>query len=349
MQDSWRASNRLTLELGLRYDFYSVVKEAEGRAKPFFIEENDFAPEGSAFYNPDKNNFSPRLSAAYRLGDKTVARAGFGLFYGPGQFEDRIQPIENYITAQARQSERRATASSIPLTTLPDILSIRGYTHERPDEYNIQYGASVARELPGAVNLTIGYTGSRGKDMFIRGVANTLDPVTRTRPVPRMARSTTRRPVVRGWAGHQRQHHHRLRTCLLRRAADQRDPAVPGGLHGRVPVPGTSRNEGTTQGSNEAATAGNTFDYNTEFGTNPQDIPHSFNGSLVYLIPGQGFWTGGWRVGGIVNGAERRADQRDDHTARTRRRRVARRSSTSRAATIAARSGRIWCRVSIPT
>ena len=49
-----------------------------------------------------------------------------------------------------------------------------------------------------------------------------------------------------------------------------------------------SRNKGTTQGSNEAATSQNTFDYETEYGTNPQDIPHTFNGSLVYLIPGEG-------------------------------------------------------------
>jgi hypothetical protein len=61
-----------------------------------------------------------------------------------------------------------------------------------------------------------------------------------------------------------------------------------------------SKNKGTTQGSNEAGTASNTFDYETEYGTNPQDIPHTFNGSMVYLIPGQGLW-GGWRVGGIVN------------------------------------------------
>ena len=69
-----------------------------------------------------------------------------------------------------------------------------------------------------------------------------------------------------------------------------------GGLNYRY-----SRNEGTTQGSNEAATAGNTFDYNTEFGPNLSDIPHTFNGSLVYVLPGEGFWKGGWRVGGIMN------------------------------------------------
>ncbi len=75
-QDSWRVGRRLTLELGLRYDFYSVVKEKDSRARPFFIEENDFGSDPDNFYNADKNNFAPRLSAAYQLTDRTVIRAG---------------------------------------------------------------------------------------------------------------------------------------------------------------------------------------------------------------------------------------------------------------------------------
>ena len=48
-QDSWRATDRLTLELGLRYDYYSVVQEAEGRARPFFVEENAFGTDADDF------------------------------------------------------------------------------------------------------------------------------------------------------------------------------------------------------------------------------------------------------------------------------------------------------------
>ena len=44
-QDSWRATARLTLDLGVRYDFYSVVKEAEGRARQFFVEDDAFASD----------------------------------------------------------------------------------------------------------------------------------------------------------------------------------------------------------------------------------------------------------------------------------------------------------------
>ena len=70
LQDSWRLSDQLTLELGLRYDYYSVVEEADDRAKPFFVEENEFGAVGDGFYDADKNNFSPRLAAAYQFNEK---------------------------------------------------------------------------------------------------------------------------------------------------------------------------------------------------------------------------------------------------------------------------------------
>ncbi|MQA30826.1 MAG: hypothetical protein GEU82_13510 [Luteitalea sp.] len=302
-QDSWRASDKLTLEMGLRYDFYSVVKEANGLAKPFFIEDNAFATDPDDFYNPDKNNVSPRLSAAYQVDDRTVVRGGVGLFYGPGQFEDRIQPIENYIQrrrAQMADVPNNGLAYPFPAGVLQNQLSIRGYTHERPDEYNVQYGASLSRELPGDINLTVGYTGSQGKDMFLRGVANTLSFDTRTRLQPTFGQIDYKTSgcvdglVINGQA---------LSGCgeatynALQLSATRRFRAgFTGGMQYQY-----SQNRGTTQGSNEAATSQNTFDYNTEYGVNPQDIPHTFNGSLTYLLPGTGMWSGGWRVGGILN------------------------------------------------
>ncbi len=303
MQDSWRANDRLTLELGLRYDFYSPVKEKNSNSKPFFVEENNFGADPDNFYNADKNNFAPRLSAVYRIDDRTVFRTGFGLFYGPGQFEDRIQPIENAIERRrvgAADVPNNGLAYPVPPSQYLNALSIRGYTHERPDEYNMQYGASVSRELPGAVNLTVGYTGSRGKDMFLRGVANTLDFNTRQRQQPTYGQIDYKTSacldglVINNQAisGCGRASYDAFQLGLSRRFRS----GLSGGVNYQY-----SQNKGTTQGSNEAATAGNTFDYETEYGTNPQDIPHTFNGSLVYLIPGQGAWKGGWRVGGIVN------------------------------------------------
>jgi hypothetical protein len=302
-QDSWRVTPRLTLDLGVRYDFYSVVKEAQGRARPFFVEDNAFATDPNNFYNPDKNNIAPRLSAAFQINEKTALRGGLGFYYGPGQFEDRIQPIENYIERRrvgAADVPSNGLAYPVPPSLYQNALSVRGYTHERPDEYNIQYGASVSRELRGAVNLTVGYTGSQGRDMFLRGVANTLDVNTRTRQAPAVGQVDYKTSgcldglVINGQTIHGCGYasYNALQVSATRRFRS----GLAGGLQYQY-----SRNTGTTQGSNEAATAQTTFDFGTESGTNPQDIPHTFNGSLVYQLPGSGTWSGGWRVGGIVN------------------------------------------------
>jgi hypothetical protein len=301
-QDTWRVGSRLTLELGVRYDYYSVVKEKDNRARPFFIEENDFGP-ADTFYDPDKNNIAPRLSAVFQLDPKTAIRAGYGHFYGPGQFEDRIQPIENFIERRRVQSADVAgngLAYPVDPAVYRNLLSVRGYTHERPDEYNIQYGVSVSRELPGAMNLTVGYTGSEGRDMFLRGVANTFDNTTRVRPVPSVGQVDYKTSgcvdglVIDGnpIQGCGEASYNALQIGLTRR--------FHSGLTGGVQYQ-YSKNEGTTQGSNEAITASNTFDYKSEFGVNSTDIPHTFNGSLVYMLPFNGPIVGGWRVGGIVN------------------------------------------------
>ncbi len=301
-QDTWRVGGRLTLELGVRYDYYSVVKEKDNRARPFFIEDNDFGP-ADTFYNPDRNNFAPRLSAVFQLDPKTAIRAGYGHFYGPGQFEDRIQPIENFIERRRVQSAdvpSNGLAYPVDPAVYRNLLSIRGYTHERPDEYNIQYGVSVSRELPGAMNLTVGYTGSQGRDMFLRGVANTFDNTTRVRLVPSVGQVDYKTSgcvdglVINGNPIHGcgEASYNALQIGLTRRFHS----GLTGGLQYQY-----SKNEGTTQGSNEAITASNTFDYNTEFGVNSTDIPHTFNGSLVYMLPFSGPIAGGWRVGGIVN------------------------------------------------
>jgi hypothetical protein len=233
-----------------------------------------------------------------------VLRGGFGYYYGPGQFEDRIQPIENYITrnrVQASDVPNNGLAYPVDQALLKSLLSIRGYTHHYPAEYNIQYGVSVQQELPGAINLSVGYTGSQGKDMFLRGVGNVLDPVTRVRPVPTYGQidfktggcvddlSLAGKYPIGGCGTAQ---YDAFQVGVTRRFQG----GFTGGFNYQY-----SRNKGTTQGSNEAATTQNTFDFDSEYGINPQDIPHTFNGSLVYQIPGTGAFTGGWRVGAIVN------------------------------------------------
>ena len=305
VQDSWRASDRLTLELGLRYDFYSVVKEADGRAKPFFVEDNDFGTDPDNFYDADKNNFSPRLSAAYQIDDKTVAARRLRPVLRPRPVRGSHPADRELHRAPPRAGGRtsRTTACRIRSPASTSATCCRFAATRTTARTNTTCSTAPACRASCRARSTSpsATPAARARTCSCAASATRSTSTTRARPAAdRTARSTTRRPAAStAWSSTAS----RSAGCgyatydALQISATRRFRAgFTGGLQYQY-----SRNKGTTQGSNEAATAQNTFDYETEYGTNPQDIPHTFNGSLVYLIPGEGLLTGGWRVGGIVN------------------------------------------------
>jgi hypothetical protein len=95
VQDTWKLTRNLTLDYGLRYDFGTYLRERAGREGAFSATTPDPSSGGrlgaSIFEATCNCNFSsnypwafaPRLGAAYKLKDKTVIRAGFGIVYAP--------------------------------------------------------------------------------------------------------------------------------------------------------------------------------------------------------------------------------------------------------------------------
>jgi hypothetical protein len=88
LQDSFRATSRLTFNYGIRWDYFGVAKEKNNlfyRFDPANGGQLDQVGSGgpSGLYNPDYNNFAPRVAFAYDLTGKgqTVIRGGWGLFY----------------------------------------------------------------------------------------------------------------------------------------------------------------------------------------------------------------------------------------------------------------------------
>src|SRR5213080_960635 len=88
-QDEFKVRPNLTLNLGLRYEYYTVVREVKDRVAIIDVLGcHGFCPAGTPMYAPDRNNFAPRLGLAWSpqaLHGKTVIRTGFGIYYGANQ------------------------------------------------------------------------------------------------------------------------------------------------------------------------------------------------------------------------------------------------------------------------
>src|SRR5262249_11767267 len=93
-QDEWHVNPKVTLNYGLRYDYYTPLKEVDNRIVKYNIDINKLDPDTTPLYASSKSSFQPRLAATWAASDKTVLKGGFGIFVGPGQTEDQIQPVE---------------------------------------------------------------------------------------------------------------------------------------------------------------------------------------------------------------------------------------------------------------
>ncbi|HEV2763396.1 MAG TPA: hypothetical protein VGV38_10510, partial [Pyrinomonadaceae bacterium] len=187
-QDEWRARQNLTLNLGLRYEYYSPNRERDDRAVVFDAATGRLLdPSTTDFYRASKLNFGPRLGLTWapaRFNNRTVFRLGGGLYFGPGQYEDLIQPIESDVfrtsatfaaglTAATLPALQNPSATAAPLPFTPRAYDVSGY---RVPERVAQYGVSVQQELPGQTVLTVGYVGSQGRNLFLRSITNVILP-----------------------------------------------------------------------------------------------------------------------------------------------------------------------------
>jgi hypothetical protein len=189
-QDEFRVSPYLTLNLGLRYEYYSVAHEILNRSAVVDILGcGGFCPKGTPYYNPNPKDFGPRVGIAWApkaLQGKTTVRTGFGLYYGGNQNDDFSDPAESAVPRYSLASSD-FPALAYPLVAFLDpknqLYSPKSIDRHRKDLYYENWDFVVQQQLPRDWLFQLGYTGSAGHHLFDRYTINLINPLTGMRPL----------------------------------------------------------------------------------------------------------------------------------------------------------------------
>ena len=197
-QDTWRVTPKLTLNGGIRWDLFTNPVERKNRLTDFVPGTNGFVGmnnQGGAFavagqgysrgvLSVPAHNFSPRVGASYRIGEKTVLRGSYGLFYfdeqGTGGSARLFLNYPFVVTNTANCSSTApclSTSTGIPNTITSSVLPQATYMPlDFPTSHIHQWNLTLERQLSSALVVRGSYVGAHGQDLNLAYNANTAYP-----------------------------------------------------------------------------------------------------------------------------------------------------------------------------
>jgi len=326
-QDQWRPADNLTVNYGLRYEFFTVPREKQGRVAGL-LSFNDLesgvqgvTPGSDMFRNPSKLDFAPRVGVAWNPfgAQRTSVKAGAGLFYQPlttSYYRGttfRIYPyfagvdIRTVPTFGPAIQQLLAQGTGLAVQKRSEFID---YDAKQP--YTTQYHASVQHEIVDGIVAEIGYVGSRGYHLPFYSDPNAV-PVRfndadghwqvvpgATLPFPSWGRIRTRTNAARSW-------YNGMTASVNRRFSN-------GLLFQGSYTLGNSRDTwsggliGGSDFENGAGSATNYFHPENEEGPSSYDVRHTLVVNAVYMLPLGKSMTGrarqivqGWQVGVVAN------------------------------------------------
>jgi hypothetical protein len=316
--DNWQASKKLTLNLGLRYELPTVPYTVNGYATILNPQQTALIPPnppqaGFKFINPNHKDFAPRIGLAYRITEKTVFRAGYGIYYNPNQtntftFLSNNPPFSTVTTFNSVVSTNsllnlsqvvsltNPTPSSLAHKAALSNVSIITPNPNLPTEYMNQWSADLERTVWTNAALDVQYLGSHSTHLDRSYYNNT--------PHPGPGSVSSRRPNqlfgdIRTIQNDEEANYNGLSVVLRQRLN-----------HGLSMLASYtwSHDLDVTTDSNGGGAPMNPYNWHADYGNSNWDVRHRFVASFNYDLPffrsaSNGFVRealGGWQTNGIV-------------------------------------------------
>ena len=185
-QDDWRVTPGLTINLGVRYEYYAPFSDARNQLLNLNYSNLPNAPvlqTAPTASSPNYHNFAPRAGLAWTPqfslwpGRKMVFRAAYGIYYTPEIATEAYNLVLNNIVTQ-----NNATTGASPQLTIENgfprnanlgFPTLYGLDQHAPTPYMQQWNAGIQQELGGGILFEAAYIGSKGTDLGLYRRFNT--------------------------------------------------------------------------------------------------------------------------------------------------------------------------------
>ena len=193
LQDDFKATGRLTVNFGLRYDYTPPYTDIDNRVRNFDLTTMQLTAPGARLYKPDRDNCAPRLGFTYDLrgNGHSILRGGYAYSYGayaPAAAAGLL--IANAAGATLLTRAQDPTLQ-YPVASLAAGLSNpptrRTTDPNRTDNYNRQMTVNLQQRLGASTAVTIGYVGNWSRHNERVRPLNLIDPATGQRPNPQFS------------------------------------------------------------------------------------------------------------------------------------------------------------------
>ncbi|MBV8845990.1 MAG: TonB-dependent receptor [Bryobacterales bacterium] len=315
-QDNWKVSPRLSLNLGLRYDFATPPYEGGNKLANFnpagsgsLIFANGNSLGNRTLVQVNNHNFAPRVGLAYSIDQNTVLRGGYGIFYLLFErfgSEDELALNPPFLVQTTGAAPSTSTSPIIDLRTGypaswldPNQINLK-LTHIRtvnpyaPSPYTQEWSFGIQRMLPSALVLEVNYVGTKSTHLDVLSDLN--QPINGLAPYPNFGELEYQQSIGNG-------SYNALQLSLIRRFAHGLSLNFSYTFSKSIddtPEELESNSGGSQNGRNQNAWRG-VSDFN---------FPNRVVASYVYELPfGKGKpWVqsgvaaavlGGWRTSGI--------------------------------------------------